>query len=551
MVASVRRSIGYTIPYEIVLVDGGSTDGTIRWCHNQPDIHLIEQGELLGAIKAFNEGLYAAKGRYVVVGNDDIEYVDFSILRAYAFMQDNPDVGVGCFYQDRNGKAMHVETMPAVVDGKRSRTFYGQVCMVPKVLGDAVGWWGDYNHTYGGDNELSCNILELGYRVVPIECACIHDFQIDDELRKVNAGYPQKLAKTGKGHPDSIRWRKKWTHPDGSVGPIVNTKRLRTRLDVPERYFRIYYAPIYEIDHKLQHKTKKTLRESLEKYSTVYECDYMIEPLDDILDSVYTFNPDLVLLQAQDASDKFNVSTVHELREICPNAQLVMWNGDYHPKNLTNQDYINMLKLFDLCGFATLKFSKLYDSNGLNWMYLQAGFEDYPEADEPVTGDKWDFVFLGNGYSNFRKRLAGAMLTTKHRIGLYGMWPHHYRSQGDTLYNYARNYQIYNSAKFAVSDQQWPDSTGYVSDRIFHSMRSGVTVLQQYFDGMEDLMGLKHGENCLVWRTVDDLQILMNTCMSISEEDRLEIGRRGQEHVRDNYHYDNFVDRMMEALGYE
>lgn len=53
MVTSVRQSVGGLL-YEIILVDGGSTDGTLEWCRQQSDVMLIEQGKLLGAVEAFN-----------------------------------------------------------------------------------------------------------------------------------------------------------------------------------------------------------------------------------------------------------------------------------------------------------------------------------------------------------------------------------------------------------------------------------------------------------------------------------------------------------------
>ncbi|MGH7273772.1 MAG: glycosyltransferase family 2 protein, partial [Nitrospiria bacterium] len=188
MVQSVRKSLlgTYGISYEVVLVDGGSTDGTIEWCKKQPDIRLIEHGQLLGAVKAFNDASFAAQGTYVILANDDVEFLDDSILQAWIYMQAHPACGIGCFYQDRNGREWHVENMPVVLDGKQSNLPYGQVCMVPKWLGDHVGWWGTYLHTYGGDNELSAKVYELGFKVSPVPGAKIHDREANDDLRKKN-----------------------------------------------------------------------------------------------------------------------------------------------------------------------------------------------------------------------------------------------------------------------------------------------------------------------------------------------------------------------------
>jgi GT2 family glycosyltransferase len=71
---SFRDNLLPGIPYEVVLVDGGSTDGTIEWAKAQPDVKLIEDGKLVGAISAFTRGAFAASGKYVLLANDDITF---------------------------------------------------------------------------------------------------------------------------------------------------------------------------------------------------------------------------------------------------------------------------------------------------------------------------------------------------------------------------------------------------------------------------------------------------------------------------------------------
>ena len=68
-IESVRQSCG-NMDYEIIVVDGGSIDGTPQWASKQRLI-FIEQGAAYGAVYAFNAGFAAAEGEYVAALNDD------------------------------------------------------------------------------------------------------------------------------------------------------------------------------------------------------------------------------------------------------------------------------------------------------------------------------------------------------------------------------------------------------------------------------------------------------------------------------------------------
>lgn len=553
MVESVRFSIGVGLVYEIIIVDGGSTDGTQDWCKNQHNIVLIEQGELLGAIKAFNAGCEAAVGDYVIIANDDIEFIRFSILYAYAFMQDRPDCGIGCFQQDRDSKDMHVAVMPALINkgGKLESVvvYYGQVCIVPRWLGDEVGWWGDTGAwTYGGDNELSSCVIEEGYKVLPLPCACIHDFVVVDDLRSYNHNNPEIIYSHGGTHPDTEKWLKKWEHPEG-VGPIIpNNWKSESLID---RKMRIHYTPIFEPAHaKLQRTTKVTLRNELMKVASVHECDYMSDGMDGLLDSAYTFQPDLFVTQVHSAKH-VDLYTMTMLKEHHPDAKFFNWNGDYHPNVLVSTDYADVLKLFDVAAFVTTEFDDWYKSNGVNPVYIQAGYEEWcDDSFVPNPASLTDFIYLGNGYSDKRLALADAIMTVdipnvKRR--LVGGWPKEYDAIR-TLYDYAKNYQLYQASRFVISDQQWPYATGYCSDRIMHALRSGSCVLQQEFDGMDTIMGLRHLGNVLIWKDLDNLKHLMKECMIMDEGERKRIADAGKAHVMKNYSWKRFMERMFESL---
>ena len=62
---------GIDYQYEIIIADGGSTDGTLEYLRGLDSIKLIEQGRLIGVVKAVNDCLKMANGDYVFTANDD------------------------------------------------------------------------------------------------------------------------------------------------------------------------------------------------------------------------------------------------------------------------------------------------------------------------------------------------------------------------------------------------------------------------------------------------------------------------------------------------
>jgi GT2 family glycosyltransferase len=76
-----------------VVVDHGSTDGTVAHVRSRPDVGLVEQGNL-GLCAGWNRGIAETRGRYVLIFNADAWLTPGSLDRLVAFADGRPDAAV-------------------------------------------------------------------------------------------------------------------------------------------------------------------------------------------------------------------------------------------------------------------------------------------------------------------------------------------------------------------------------------------------------------------------------------------------------------------------
>ena len=90
----VERCLESVRGEETVVVDNGSTDGTVAVVRERfPEVTVVEQ-ENLGLAAGWNAGLARTSGRYVLILNADAWLTEGSLARLVAFADTRPDAAV-------------------------------------------------------------------------------------------------------------------------------------------------------------------------------------------------------------------------------------------------------------------------------------------------------------------------------------------------------------------------------------------------------------------------------------------------------------------------
>ena len=84
----------YITNQEIIIVDNGSTDNTVKILSNIKNVKIIENHANLGFAKANNIGLKKATSEYIIFMNSDIELLDSNILNMVNFLKTSPNIGI-------------------------------------------------------------------------------------------------------------------------------------------------------------------------------------------------------------------------------------------------------------------------------------------------------------------------------------------------------------------------------------------------------------------------------------------------------------------------
>ncbi len=545
MVLSVRQQLPKGIAYEFIIVDGGSTDGTLDWCVAQPDITLIEDGELLGAISAFSRGARAAQGEYVVLANDDVVFKPLSLITALSYLERTPSCAAVAFADNRSGIVGGDPTQyrtegigVTLADGTLSMRTYAQVGMFRRDLGEAVGWWGWQDaimqnaRTYGGDSYLSACLWEMGYTVDAVAgCA------ITELLLKRNAdGTVSGDELHAKHEADGKYYYERF--------PTVNVPAERAVYPIPER-LRFLHLPIYESGHPQADNREAGLTEAFGDYGICLELDYLNAPGLDLPAQVKAWQPDLVLTQMQGWGDKLTPAMLADMRRACPTALIVNWNGDAHERGLIDSRVFDLLRHIDLQTTVNAKVLPVYKAEHIPAAYWQIHYKQpmVPLPEMPA----YDLLFQGN-WREDRTNLFEVLYHLQGKgihVGIYG---NDRRAVGNTHYDFAAQAALYANATVTLGDT-FPNTEAFVSNRVFQALGAGAFLLQQHSRNLEQYTGLIAGVHYVEWTDLSDMvDKFVEWSRPRMAAERAVIAAAGQAFVRENFSAQAQVRKLLTEI---
>jgi GT2 family glycosyltransferase len=159
-----------TLPFdEIVVVDNASTDGTAAMVKAEfPRVRLVVMPhDRYGACETFNVGFASATTEYTAILDDDIVMQPQWVEKSLARMRAEPEsTAIVSTQVVEPGTPESYLRSPLVNSERYMSTFRGCASLAKSRAIREAGWY-DINHfIYGNERDLTCRLLNLGWRVL-------------------------------------------------------------------------------------------------------------------------------------------------------------------------------------------------------------------------------------------------------------------------------------------------------------------------------------------------------------------------------------------------
>jgi glycosyltransferase involved in cell wall biosynthesis len=191
---------------ELIVIDGGSTDGTLEVINSYSDkITYWESGLDSGIADAFNRGIKHATGDIIGILNSD-DVLEFDALKSLIEImeqQPEPDIYYGSIrYYDPKREYKYIRK-PALGQMYRRMSIFHPALFIRRSCYERIGLY-DSNYTHAMDSELCHRALaaEMVFCEVPAVLATMALGGVSDvEYRKSLQQYRNSVIKHGLANP--------------------------------------------------------------------------------------------------------------------------------------------------------------------------------------------------------------------------------------------------------------------------------------------------------------------------------------------------------------
>lgn len=150
------------IDFEVIYVDNASEDGSVEMVRREfPKVRIIKNSENMGFIKANNQGIEIAQGRYVLLLNSDTIVLDNAIAKTVRFADNHADAAVvGCRVLNPDRSLQRACFMyPSVLNMFLSATYLYKIFPRNKFFGrERMTWW-DFDEVREVETVCGCYSL--------------------------------------------------------------------------------------------------------------------------------------------------------------------------------------------------------------------------------------------------------------------------------------------------------------------------------------------------------------------------------------------------------
>ena len=172
-------------PHELIVIDGGSTDGTIEYLQSRTDITSVFQGKLLGAPRSYNEVWRHVESKYTCWLSDDTELTNGGVDLAIQILERDPAIGmVGLKTKDVVGPRTILPYVGALSTYRILNCNHG---VLRTDLLRSVGYFNEDYPMYMIDPDLTASVLCTGKKVVMTKQVCVWhrpEWAVTDKVSK-------------------------------------------------------------------------------------------------------------------------------------------------------------------------------------------------------------------------------------------------------------------------------------------------------------------------------------------------------------------------------